>query len=439
MQKAAEEIIRSHWRSFFNSTIPALHNQTPNEAAKSANGQRLLSELLNFYDQFNSKSSGMELRTSDGFSSNPPSAWVKWRLKFPGHETIDESKFAKEEAFFNGDSKEAELLLNSSPKAKLPAGKNICNVCLKEASMVCGRCNARRYCNRECQKADWIKHKPFCNSQNEAKGGVINNNQKKRNMDWNDFKDLMSKGGMRTLLTGEMNLNEKLPSWDELMNRAVAEGIMEKHMVELDRDNKLNDIMKGDKKNLEKLTLKLLQLHDTMVSDMNIEDPNTRKALAKNQKILETNKKNFTELTPDKYRALPQYNTSLTVTFTCTHICKKTGRNSYIILVHWSNLSDDDHQIVYSSMFASHTIPSLYEFKKAIHCALIAPSGIRGYSCIPHRPNHIEIHNRWTYEYYDAVRLPIINSDIGVSFQTREAAEEICRQEGTDPDGANII
>ena len=79
MQKAAEEIIRSHWRSFFNSTIPALHNQTPNEAAKSANGQRLLSELLNFYDQCNSKSSGMELKASDGVSSNPPSAWVKWR------------------------------------------------------------------------------------------------------------------------------------------------------------------------------------------------------------------------------------------------------------------------------------------------------------------------------------------------------------------------
>ena len=32
----------------------------------------------------------------------------------------------------------------------------------EEASSVCGRCEAVRYCSRECQQADWTAHKPAC-------------------------------------------------------------------------------------------------------------------------------------------------------------------------------------------------------------------------------------------------------------------------------------
>jgi hypothetical protein len=31
-----------------------------------------------------------------------------------------------------------------------------------EASSVCGRCEAVRYCSRECQRTDWKAHKPVC-------------------------------------------------------------------------------------------------------------------------------------------------------------------------------------------------------------------------------------------------------------------------------------
>ncbi len=31
-----------------------------------------------------------------------------------------------------------------------------------EASSVCGRCEAVRYCSRECQRTDWRAHKPVC-------------------------------------------------------------------------------------------------------------------------------------------------------------------------------------------------------------------------------------------------------------------------------------
>ena len=32
----------------------------------------------------------------------------------------------------------------------------------EEASSVCGRCEAVRYCSRECQRTDWKAHKPVC-------------------------------------------------------------------------------------------------------------------------------------------------------------------------------------------------------------------------------------------------------------------------------------
>jgi hypothetical protein len=31
---------------------------------------------------------------------------------------------------------------------------------------VCGRCEAVRYCSRECQRADWKAHKPACAGAN---------------------------------------------------------------------------------------------------------------------------------------------------------------------------------------------------------------------------------------------------------------------------------
>ena len=35
----------------------------------------------------------------------------------------------------------------------------------EEASSVCARCEAVRYCSHECQRADWRAHKPVCTAQ----------------------------------------------------------------------------------------------------------------------------------------------------------------------------------------------------------------------------------------------------------------------------------
>jgi hypothetical protein len=49
--------------------------------------------------------------------------------------------------------------------------KNVCTNCHKRHQMklmTCGECKMTRYCNAECQKADWINHKRYCGSQHKC-------------------------------------------------------------------------------------------------------------------------------------------------------------------------------------------------------------------------------------------------------------------------------
>lgn len=38
----------------------------------------------------------------------------------------------------------------------------ICCVCGSEGRQRCGKCRSTRYCSRECQRADWKRHRQFC-------------------------------------------------------------------------------------------------------------------------------------------------------------------------------------------------------------------------------------------------------------------------------------
>lgn len=56
-----------------------------------------------------------------------------------------------------------DLLINFKPKK--------CNICKKTASfsnklLLCGGCKKIFYCNKECQKKDWHKHKSICKKNN---------------------------------------------------------------------------------------------------------------------------------------------------------------------------------------------------------------------------------------------------------------------------------
>ena len=51
-----------------------------------------------------------------------------------------------------------------SPKAECAAkaGCAAAGCASEEASSVCSRCQAVRYCSRECQRTDWKADKPVC-------------------------------------------------------------------------------------------------------------------------------------------------------------------------------------------------------------------------------------------------------------------------------------
>jgi len=56
-------------------------------------------------------------------------------------------------------------------------GKTRCNACGKDISAAlqrCSRCQKAVYCNKDCQKAHWAKHKATCNPNNKKGGGKPN-------------------------------------------------------------------------------------------------------------------------------------------------------------------------------------------------------------------------------------------------------------------------
>jgi len=47
----------------------------------------------------------------------------------------------------------------------------VCPVCFKPGKVLCGNCSVIYYCDIECQKKDYYKHKVLCNSFNRRRGG----------------------------------------------------------------------------------------------------------------------------------------------------------------------------------------------------------------------------------------------------------------------------
>ena len=45
-----------------------------------------------------------------------------------------------------------------------------CATCQQPATQHCAQCRTTTYCNRECQKADWKKHKQQCSKDGQKSG-----------------------------------------------------------------------------------------------------------------------------------------------------------------------------------------------------------------------------------------------------------------------------
>ncbi len=50
-----------------------------------------------------------------------------------------------------------------------PANILLCSVCDKPSTTQCSRCQYTKYCDKECQKPDWRKHKPICDNINKQR------------------------------------------------------------------------------------------------------------------------------------------------------------------------------------------------------------------------------------------------------------------------------
>ena len=63
----------------------------------------------------------------------------------------------------NGIARLAEAMDSTEFEARLVSGRcSYCSVNPDVALSSCARCQFVFYCSRECQKADWVKHKLVC-------------------------------------------------------------------------------------------------------------------------------------------------------------------------------------------------------------------------------------------------------------------------------------
>lgn len=132
-------------------------------------------------------------------------------------------------------------------------------------------------------------------------------------------------------------------------------------------------------------------------------------------------------------------NCGVDISFSCMTLDRSNGMKNFVIMSYWQLYGTNCQQIIYTQSCQSHTKPSLLELKKAIHFTIVAPVGEQGGSHLPHRPRYIRIANRWGQDMYNAIRFDLINAGIQVGFQTRAEAEKECAEEGTDPDGVNLL
>ena len=463
-----EKFKRDHWRSWFIGSIPALNNMSPKQAAQTESGRRLVNNLLNEYD-------GLREAARDGTSmdANVPSAWVRWKLNFPGSPPNGETLFAEEERIFKGTDSPAYLAQIMGTK-DVEGGKSICNYCLKDDKdlLVCSRCRARRYCSKDCQKQDWSDHKKYCKeSANEALAS-----QKAAKKEYKKLSPVERWESLKGMVTGHhANYIAKVtgtgigtgtgtgtgaatfsPSWRQLLDYAVKDGVIDRSIVEADEKGEKVALSEELSKSLSEVLTRLRATH--LLQSQSQSQPQSQPDINKLESAYKTlggaaregrdlNKmrKAFGGvLRPHVYKQLPQREATITLTFSCVMLNKKTGMKEFYVSAIWTPCNDEFGPDAYQSVFMhapvlSHTKPSVVDLAFAIDCAITAPSGIQFGTNIPHRPKFITIHNRWGRECYDALRFQLYAADINSHFQSREDAERECAEEGTDPDGINLI
>lgn len=229
------------------------------------------------------------------------------------------------------------------------------------------------------------------------------------------------------------------PTWTEFLKRAQrAGGLVTKKIVDTDRIGNTPKLEKALARLDDNFT-PLYAFYFSTLTELVVEEHGTPVdrtvgLLSDAEKICFDGR-----LKPLVYKELPQLNTGVDVTFSCIMLDKKTGMKVFSVMAHWQLYDTDLDQNIYTHFVKSHTKPAFIELQRAVHCMIVAPTGQSGGSDQPHRPRYIHIFNRWGKDYFDAVQSIILDAGIPCGFQSREDAEQACEEEGTDPDGINLI
>jgi hypothetical protein len=163
IKEEMKPLISQHWCTWFSTRLPVLSNQTPNEAAETVEGRKLLDILLAFYDSIRPRSDN---------DVNIPSNYAKWKL---GYGTGCTEDYLREEAIMKfkssnrltkrevGHTRQLEKKLVSIfvPKRCERVG---CDKKDHDDVQACAKCKCVYYCGRDHQKQDWSRHKLDCNA-----------------------------------------------------------------------------------------------------------------------------------------------------------------------------------------------------------------------------------------------------------------------------------
>jgi hypothetical protein len=420
------ELKLNHWRSLFMKSKSLLGNGTAGEAATTPEGRAKLEEIFAMMDARSTTCSTQSLSNID-----PPVGWLRWKLGLSDEVEDGALIYAAEETFYRGSASVAAYALNEDGGAE--GGKTICNVCLKEGVHKCSKCSSRRYCSRECQLLDWKDHKKYCRP---ARTEMSLKQHTKLPM-LQKWKSLRAYVNCQYDQFHNTEMGPR-PTWIDFLERVQRAGLVTKKIVDTDSPGNTPKLEKALAKLDENFKL-LYDFYFLSLTELAVEKHGTPVNRTVGP-LSDAEKLSFDgRLKPLVYKELPQLNTGVDVTFSCYMIDKKTGMKVFNVMAHWQLYDTDLDQNIYTHCVKSHTKPAFLELQRAVHCMIVAPTGQAGGSDRPHRPKYIHIFNRWGKDYFDAVQSIILDAGIACGFQSREDAERACEEEGTDPDGINLV